>query len=68
MHESTIIRIKERMLHLKHSQTQLANLLGWDQAKISRILTKDYDPKMGELEKLAEVLKVDSKWLLYGEE
>jgi predicted transcriptional regulator len=62
-----IIRIKQRMIEMDMKQALLAYQLDWDQTKISRLFTAQYNPKLTEIEAIAKVLNLSLQYLLFGE-
>ncbi len=61
-------RVKERMKLLELSREMLAQQMGVTYGAITHYLTGRRIPPLGQLHKLAEVLKTDPAWLHYGKQ
>jgi transcriptional regulator with XRE-family HTH domain len=61
-------RLKDARNRADLTQPKLAELCGWDpvQGRISNYETDNREPTIGELKKMAEILKVDPAWLILG--
>jgi|GEM_PF-5616526 len=60
-------RVKERMIEIGVTQSELANQLGITQGAVSSILNGNTDPKLETFCAMCQALSLSADWLLFDE-